>query len=109
MFAVNSEINNAIQFPKNPASKVNKNPKNAMIKLLNHEIRILRMPYAIPTPALSKLDAIPIKKIENKPAVLIVQSPLSHFSLHIMKMLSNCACLFHILVINAQHFFNDKQ
>lgn len=52
-----------------------------MIKLLSHEIRILRMPYAIPTPALSKLDAIPIKKIENKPAVLIVQSPL--FSLFV--------------------------
>ncbi|CAI8724760.1 hypothetical protein EMIT079MI2_120112 [Bacillus sp. IT-79MI2] len=42
-----------------------------MIKLLNQEIRILQIPYAIPTPALSKLEAIPIKKIENKPAVLI--------------------------------------
>ncbi|AST03083.1 hypothetical protein BT10792_17295 [Bacillus thuringiensis] len=46
-----------------------------MIKLLNHEIRILRMPYAIPTPALSKLEAIPIKKIENKPTVFINSHP----------------------------------
>ncbi len=83
------------------------------MKLLNQEIRILRIPYAIPTPALSKLEAIPINKIENNPAELInIHSFIAIFHAYYANIEQLCLSGSYTDNKNStfvQHFRNKKE